>query len=347
MDLPEIASFPEPEIRAMRRVLVRWFAPRRRSLPWRRTSDAYAIWVSEVMLQQTRIATVVPAYESFLLRFPTIEALAAAAEEDVLAAWSGLGYYTRARSLHRAARVLVARGTPAFPADPDEARALPGVGPYTVAAVLSIAYGRPLAAVDGNVVRVLTRLARLPSPDAKLRPHAALADRLLDPLRPGDWNQALMEIGQTVCVPRDPLCHVCPLQRFCRAYATGDVDRFPQRVTRRTVEKMSLTATVLHDGRGHLLLERGAFVHLRHLWLPFTGDVDPSWPTVEHGRVRHAILHRSFDVRVLAARLPPATLRRWVTTGEVQREVFSVDDVAKIGRSSLLTKVLRKTALAR
>lgn len=345
MDLPEIASFADSEIRAMRAGMLRWYAPRRLSLPWRRTSDPYATWVSEVMLQQTRIATVVPAYESFLRRFPTIEALAAAAEEDVLAAWSGLGYYTRARSLHRAAGVLVARGSAAFPADPDEARSLPGVGPYTVAAVLSIAYGRPLAAVDGNVVRVLSRVARLPPPDAKLRPHATLAERLLDPRRPGDWNQALMEIGQTVCVPREPRCHACPLRRFCRAHAAGDVDRFPQRANRRKVEKVSLTATVLHDGRGHVLLERGAFVHLRHLWLPWTGSVLPGWRTVEHGSVRHAILHRSFDVRVLAVRTSMAALRRLVTAGAVQREVFAVDDVGKIGRSSLLTKVLRKTAL--
>jgi A/G-specific adenine glycosylase len=173
---------------ALRRALLSWFDARRRNLPWRRTREPYRIWVAEVMLQQTRIAAVIPAYRRFLRRFPTLRRLAAADEEGVLAEWSGLGYYSRARSLRRAARILVERGDRSFPHSLKESLRLPCVGCYTATAVLSIAYGEPLAAVDGNIVRVLSRLRRLPAPSGNGEPYRSLAQRLLDPCRPGDWN---------------------------------------------------------------------------------------------------------------------------------------------------------------
>lgn len=334
---------PATEIRALRRRLLGWYAPRRRALPWRESPDSYRVWVSEVMLQQTRIAVVVPAYERFLARFPTLDALARAAEEDVLAAWSGLGYYRRARSLHRAAQVLAAAGETGFPADPERARALPGVGAYTAAAVLSIAHGRCLAAVDGNVVRVLSRLFCLGRPDSRQRPHADVAALLLDPRRPGDWNQALMELGQTVCTPRNPDCGGCPVRGHCRARAAGTVARYPQATPRRAAEVVRLAMLAVSDGAGSWLLERGVFPYLTHLWLPLTGAAESMPPgAVAVGEVRHAIVHRALRVQVLALRLSRARLRRMASAGAPgSRRVFTVEEIGAIGRSSLLTKVLR------
>src|SRR5579872_3965323 len=195
------------DARLIRRRLVNWYLRNRRDLPWRRTSDPYRIWVSEVMLQQTRAQAVIPYYEKFLARFPDAASLAAADEAEVLALWSGLGYYSRARNLQRAARRISAAGV--FPRDYDSIRALDGVGDYTAAAVASIAFGLPHAVLDGNVMRVLARLDNdaadisAASTRARLR---ARAQELLDGRRPGIFNQALMELGATICVPKTPQC---------------------------------------------------------------------------------------------------------------------------------------------
>jgi A/G-specific adenine glycosylase len=201
-----------------RRRLLRWFDQCARDLPWRRTRDPYAIWVSEAMLQQTRAAAVVEYYEHFLEKFPDLASLARADEAEVLAAWSGLGYYRRARSLHESARAVMAEYKGHIPTTAAELNRLPGVGVYTAAAVASIAFGEPIAAVDGNVERVLTRyLGREPVPGAarsgQLRQEAV---RLVDPKRPGDFNQAMMELGATVCLPKGPLCLTCPVHEGCR-----------------------------------------------------------------------------------------------------------------------------------
>src|ERR1700693_1540441 len=183
------------ELRAFRRRLLEWFREHRRDLPWRRTNDPYRIWISEVMLQQTRVAAVLPYYKRFLARFPSVRALARAREAEVLKYWAGLGYYSRARLLHRAAKEIVARHRGRFPRDVDSTRALPGVGPYTMAAVLSIAYDVPLAVLDGNVARVLARLGALRGDlraPQRWRELEARAKRLLDIRAPGDWNQAMM-----------------------------------------------------------------------------------------------------------------------------------------------------------
>ena len=196
------------------RPLIAWYERVHRDLPWRRTSDPYRVWVSEIMLQQTRAQAVVPYFERFLDRFPTVDALAAAHEEDALALWSGLGYYSRARNLVRAARTIHAAG--AFPDDRAGLRALPGVGDYTAAAIASIAFGRPHAVLDGNVLRVVARVendaAEIGSARTRER-FRAIAQAWLDPLRPGAFNQALMELGATVCLPKNPRCSACPLSR--------------------------------------------------------------------------------------------------------------------------------------
>ena len=216
---------------ALRSALLVWYRARRRDLPWRRTRDPYAIWVSEIMLQQTRVETVIPYYGRFLERFPTVDALAVAREEDVLAVWSGLGYYRRARGLHAAAAIVAREHAGSLPSDPDRLRALPGIGDYTAAAIQSIAFGREAAAVDGNVVRVLARIhgltGRRDSPDLR-RGVTALAEALARGPAPGDWTQALMDLGATVCLPRDPRCQECPVASRCAARRSGDPARYPE-----------------------------------------------------------------------------------------------------------------------
>ncbi len=197
--------------------MLAWYDSNQRDLPWRRSADPYRIWLSEVMLQQTRVAAILEHYQTFLARFPTVQKLAAARLDSVLAAWSGLGYYRRARSLHHAAQQIVDRHGSRLPRTVPELRALPGVGRYTSAAVASIAFAVPVAVVDGNVKRVISRLlAHSPAVDCW-----ALAESLLERRRPGDWNQAMMELGATVCLPREPLCGQCPLPRWCQTFAAA------------------------------------------------------------------------------------------------------------------------------
>jgi A/G-specific adenine glycosylase len=242
--------------------LLAWFHERQRTLPWRTTRDPYRIWISEVMLQQTRVAAVLPFYERFLARFPTVRSLARAREHAVLEAWAGLGYYSRARNLQRAARLIVSRHGGRFPRNLEDALALPGVGRYTAAAVLSMAYGAPLAVLDGNVARVLARLGamrgdvRRPASWKRLE---AAAERLLAPASlgaPGAWNQALMELGATVCTPRAPRCGECPLGRDCRARSLGVQEQIPDKRTKRAFVNMRLAAAVLLDPQRRTLLVR-------------------------------------------------------------------------------------------
>jgi len=240
-----------------RRKLLDWFHQYQRELPWRGTNDPYRVWLSEVMLQQTRVAAVIPYYERFLQRFPTIEALASAPEEDVLRMWSGLGYYSRARNLQRAAQEIVARFCGEFPRSEKEARELPGIGAYTAAAILSIAYGEKLAALDGNVARVLARLFAIEGDLREGKRWQELQDRadfLLDRKSPGDWNQAMMELGATVCTPRSPQCLLCPVAEFCEARKLGMAESLPAIRKKRTLVEVALASAVFVDGQGRTLL---------------------------------------------------------------------------------------------
>jgi A/G-specific adenine glycosylase len=204
------------QIRGFRQRLLRWFDREQRQLPWRGETDPYRILVSEVMLQQTRVAVVEDRYKQFIARFPTIGSLAHAREQTVLAAWSGLGYYRRARNLHAAAKKVEKLGE--FPVTADALRELPGIGRYTAAAVASIAYGEPVAVVDGNVKRVLHRVT---GDELGEEDNWRIANRLLDPSRPGDFNQAMMELGAIVCLPGDPLCSRCPVSSLCVVQGAG------------------------------------------------------------------------------------------------------------------------------
>src|SRR5512137_2692101 len=229
------ASWEKPmspaDVARLRRRLLEWYQRQRRPLPWRETHDPYRIWVSEVMLQQTQVKTALPYYRRFLRQFPTLRKLAGADLGDVLKRWEGLGYYARARNLHRAAGMLAAGSGGRIPDRWDDFRALPGVGDYISAAVLSIAFDRPHAVVDGNVKRVLARLLAMAAPTNQTASHKifqAEADRLLDRRHPGDFNQALMELGALVCAPTSPSCTLCPLIRCCAAHRGGTVARYPR-----------------------------------------------------------------------------------------------------------------------
>jgi A/G-specific adenine glycosylase len=239
--------------------LLGWFRRHRRDLPWRTSCDPYRIWLAEVMLQQTRIAAVLPYYDRFLSRFPSVESLARACEEQVLGLWSGLGYYSRARNLHRAAKAIVAQHNGQFPRDLEAALQLPGIGRYTAAAVLSIAYKVPIAALDGNVVRVLARIGAtrgdLRAPRSR-RQLAKWARTLLAQRSPGDWNQALMELGETICTPKNPRCNVCPAARLCRAYAQKLTGEIPAPRGKRKPVAIRIAAAILCDPRRRTILVR-------------------------------------------------------------------------------------------
>ncbi|HPA51372.1 MAG TPA: A/G-specific adenine glycosylase [Thermoanaerobaculia bacterium] len=308
---------PGPHPAALRAALLRWFRKHRRDLPFRRTRDPWAVWLSETVLQQTTVAAGAPRFERLLARFPTVEALASADERELLAAWSGLGYYARARNLHRAARLVAERGG-LVPRTVDELRALPGVGPYTAAAVASLAFGVPIPLVDGNVSRVLSRLGAIPGDGRSGRSGAAVAEAaadFLDRRRPAEHNEALMELGALVCLPRAPRCPDCPLRAGCRALALGRPEELPAPRARKPAVRLRLAAGVARrDDRlvlvadGHLV--RGHLV-VPMLELPSEADaarlLRTAWPGLAGrrarrlaplGRVRHSVLERLYAVDV-------------------------------------------------
>ena len=243
---------------AIRRRLAAWYENARRDLPWRQTRDPYAIWVSEVMLQQTQVKTVLPYYTAFMRRFPDITALARARRQTLLKAWEGLGYYSRARNLHRSAQMVAHEMQGRLPVTWDALRRLPGIGDYIAAAVLSIAHDAPYAVVDGNVKRVLARLFRLEQPVNQASGHQIfqnLADQILERKQPGNHNQAMMELGALICTPRRPDCPNCPVSGICKVHLAGLEDQFPKRVQKGALpQRHWVAAAIMKNGR--LLLTR-------------------------------------------------------------------------------------------
>jgi A/G-specific adenine glycosylase len=255
--------------KAVRRALLRWYRANRRDLPWRRSRDPYAIWISEAMLQQTRVETAIPYYHRFLERFPDVEALASADLDDVLGAWAGLGYYTRARNLQKAAKMVVDSHDGALPDDAEALRSLPGVGRYTAGAVASIAFDRPEPVVDGNVIRVLTRLRGIREDVKKTSVVRRLweeADALVKGKSPGDFNQALMELGATVCSPKAPRCPDCPLVRHCAAHASGDPESLPVKAPKAPPRPVEAVAGWLVRRGKVLAVRRGENGLLAGMW---------------------------------------------------------------------------------
>ncbi len=240
----------------LRQSLLEWYAVQGRDLPWRQTRDPYAIWVSEIMLQQTQVKTVLPYYERWLRQFPTVTDLAEADQQQVLKAWQGLGYYARARNLHRAAQQLVQQGQQ-FPADLARAMALPGVGRTTAGGILSAAFNLPLPILDGNVKRVLSRLVGLEVPPSRaLSQLWSLSEALLDPEQPRDFNQALMDLGATVCTPKQPACLLCPWNVTCRAYQTHMQNELPVPETRAPLAHKQIGVAVIWNQQGQILIDR-------------------------------------------------------------------------------------------
>jgi A/G-specific adenine glycosylase len=287
-------------------LLLAWYRSGHRDLPWRRTSDPYRIWVSEIMLQQTRAQAVVPYYERFLQRFPTVEALAAASEQDVLALWAGLGYYSRARNLRLAAQQVAAAGT--FPSDYEAIRALPGIGDYTAAAIASIAFHLPRAVLDGNVLRVVSRLESDPSDITAARTRErfrAIAQQWLPPRHPGAFNQALMELGATVCLPRNPLCLVCPLSGCCRAREEGTAAQLPVKLRKTVPVRIDGTLLIVRKAGRVLLRQREPESRrMAGFWdLPTPEDLPAASPGKALGEIRHTITHHHFTLAVAAASL--------------------------------------------
>ena len=323
-----------------------WFAARKRDLPWRRTRDPYRIWLSEIMLQQTRVAAVVPYYKRFLEAFPNVQALARAKTDRVLSLWAGLGYYSRARNLQRAAKEIVSRHAGDFPREYQEALALPGIGRYTAAAVLSIAYDKPHAVLDGNVARVLARIGALHGDlraPAKWRKLEATAQDLLARNASGDWNQAMMELGATVCTPKSPRCGECPAEKWCRARKLGIAEKLPSPRKKRATVDVTLAAAVLLDPQGRTLLVRqleGDGALFSRMWqfpaLETTGtDADAAlvahlrekFGVALHGNLaplraaRHAVTFRNIRLEpylVRVARLPSVTGARVVALGQIR-----------------------------
>ena len=285
---------------SIRKKLTRWYENAQRDLPWRRTREPYPIWISEIMLQQTRVGAVIPYYQRFLARFPDPAALAKAHEDDVLALWSGLGYYSRARNLQKAAKQIVDAGE--FPATHEGILELAGVGSYTAAAIASISFGLPHAVVDGNVRRVFARLTNNANVDTQ-----ALADKLLDRRDPARWNQAVMELGALVCVPKSPLCGECPLANHCMARAEGTQGEVPGKKIKPQTELRERTLFVIRRSGKILLVPSNK---VKGFW-----DLPERLPGARLGEVlgtfTHTITHRryTFTVRRAPGKAPKGS--RW------------------------------------
>jgi A/G-specific adenine glycosylase len=355
--------------------LLSWFARSQRDLPWRRTKDPYRIWLSEIMLQQTRVAAVIPYYERFLEHFPNVRALANAPEEEVLRRWAGLGYYSRARNLQKAAQKIVKEHDSRFPNDLGKALDLPGIGQYTAPAILSIAHGKKLAALDGNVARVLARLGAIQGDlrsGNRWQELQRIADSLLAPRAPGDWNQAMMELGATVCTPRSPQCLLCPIADFCQARKLGLSEVIPAKRSKRANVEITLAALVLADPQGRTMLlpppeadaeqESSADVRvlLSRMWHFPTVFVKANAEAELRAfaaqnifgkravrgkfqplrRVRHAVTYRQITLqpfRLELAKLPAVPHSR----------VLPLDNLASVPISNLTRKVARAALLER
>ncbi len=306
-------------------LLTQWYETAKRDLPWRRTRDPYAIWISEIMLQQTRVEAVIAYYNRFMLAFPTVRALAAAPEEAVLKAWEGLGYYSRARNLHKAAGLIVREYNGAFPPTYEQLRKLPGIGDYTAGAVASIAFGVPVPAIDGNVKRVASRLFGIRENIDTPSVLRAIRETLLQAIPQGGasaFNQALMELGAAICIPRMPRCAACPLQTVCDAYAAGDAEALPIAEPKKPPAEIDVAVCLLtYQNRILLFRRRERLLHGLYVFGLLEDAATPvdalaHWAdsglqakfTEDLGSARHVFTHRIWNMRILRFTLaqPPS-----------------------------------------
>ena len=362
------------ELAAFRKQLLGWFRQFQRDLPWRRTKDPYRIWLSEIMLQQTRVAAAIPYYKKFLQRFPNVHALTNAEQEEVLRMWSGLGYYSRARNLQKAVQQIMTNHGGQFPARLEDALALPGIGNYTAAAILSIAYGKQLAVLDGNVARVLARHGAIHGDIREPQRWVQLqetANGLLDPKSPGDWNQAMMELGATLCTPKSPQCLLCPVAQFCEGRKQGIAEFLPEKRRKRATVQIILAAAVLVNGKGETVLlpppqnakEKASVDHIptlvSRMWhfptvsvtgepaatlASFLGKTMPrvqtgKWRLVPAGKVRHAVTYRAITL------LPFLIEARKIPFLQGAKQV-PLNDISSLPVSNLTRKVARAALAA-
>lgn len=332
----------------IRKQLIDWYRAHRRPLPWRETTDPYAIWVSEVMLQQTQVATVIPYYHRFLDDFPSVHDLAQAELQQVLKRWEGLGYYSRARHLHRAAGIVVSQHDGRIPSDPQTFRSLPGVGDYIQAAVLSIAFHQVLPVIDGNVKRVLSRILEIATPVNKNGSHDRFlvpAKQLICPQSPSDFNQAMMELGALICRPKHPNCSICPLADLCQANLNQTTAEFPKRIAAKKVPHRHLIYGIILKKEKMLVVKRPETGFLGGLWeFPYMpadrsekevrkiegGIASTTGLTVvvdrQLTRIRHAYTHFTLSADVYLCRyeagrvcLGNAGAHRWVSLRALKR----------------------------
>jgi A/G-specific adenine glycosylase len=327
----------------MTRLVERWFQNNARDLPWRRTRDSYAIWISEIMLQQTQVKTVIPYWERWMQHFPTVASLAIADEQHVLKLWEGLGYYTRARNLQKAARLICEKHSATFPRNFDEILALPGIGRYTAGAIASIAFGQPKPILDGNVIRVLARhFAIEGDPKSKpIRDHlwhlsAQLAENAACP---SSLNQGLMELGATICTPRAPACPDCPVQKTCAAFRLNRVHDFPQLPERKKPRQRRFVAYIFQHGTSVLIRKRSAELVNGNLWefpnielirgksvrLKFEGLKTKTFATIKHTITNNRITLRAEHVHVngQAATLATEFSGEWYSIKYLDRLPFT------------------------
>jgi A/G-specific adenine glycosylase len=326
-DVPEQAMLGRTEIERFREQLLAWFDRHQRELPWRRTREPYAIWISEIMLQQTRVAAAISYYERFLTRFPDFRSLANASESDLLAHWAGLGYYQRARNLQKAARLM--RDAGRFPTTIEEIRSLPGIGDYTAAAIASISFNLPHAVLDGNALRVLSRVsddATNIASDAGRKHFSGLAERLLDRDRPGAFNQAMMELGATVCRPGKPRCLACPVSDLCRGRSAGRETELPRKEKRQPkVEEQRQLFWI--ERRGELLVwQRPPASRLMPgFWeLPERAQLPAAAIGRKLGSFRHTITVHNYLFEVVQA-VPPDSFGElhWVALTDLDSRAVS------------------------
>jgi len=352
-------KFSAKDIRFIQKNLLKWFAANQRPLPWRKTYDPYQVWISEIMLQQTQVKTALPYFERWMKRLPTIRSVVEASEDTVLKLWEGLGYYSRARNLHKAARVIMEKHGGQFPSRYEDILALPGVGRYTAGAIASIGFQKPYPVLDGNVIRVFSRLlnfggnTRLPKNIALLWKRAA---ELLPVGHARDFNQALMELGALVCTPKNAECEVCPVQKICSAYKAGTVEQIPDRGDSPASESLRVAVAVIRKGKKVFIQKRSPHGLMAGLWEFPGGKIQPG-EGVQAGlrreiqeelgiklknirpiaRIKHAYTRFQVDLHCFFAepgagklRLTAATEGKWVSLKNLQDYPFPAANVRLI-----------------
>lgn len=312
------------DISKFQRDLLQWYRKNKRDLPWRQTKDPYKIWVSEIMLQQTRVDTVIPYYKYFMEKFPTIHDLANADSQTILKAWEGLGYYSRARNLHHAVREVVSTYNGKVPSDPKKLESLKGIGPYTKGAILSIAFDQPEPAVDGNVMRVFSRILKIEENISEYRVRKKFqeyARKLISTNDPSSFNQGVMELGALICTPKDPMCMLCPVQEHCLAHAEGIEEQLPIKSKAKKQQSIPYVVLILKDSQGEYAIEQrpkeGLLANLWQFPMIPIGEIGmdhiESWFHGEYGvkisvkkkkgHLRHVFTHLIWELSIYSAEI--------------------------------------------